>query len=330
MKQQPQHVAWRGILEYQSLLMLFHNPSLRTHVSFETAATHLGAKAQYRSAEMDWGKLTKQFNENIKDTANVLSRYVNGISIRILLDAVSHYGAGHQILRDYAAVASVPVFSMADDRFHPCQALADLLCWVESSGQIQNLDESLNALRGKKLLLSWGGGNYIRPWSSVQSQLLLASRLGMNICIARPDGYDLDPEVCGWAREHCKAQGSSLEVIDNPESGYANTHIVLVRNWISTEAYQDGQLQKTREVERSLKHSNWIVTAEKMRRTDNAIFTNPMPLARGMEATNEVADGPRSMIYEIAENRLHVQKALLALSMGNALANPVIADRILK
>ena len=212
--------------------------------------------------------------------------------------------------------SDIPVINMADDRFHPCQALADLMGWAESydtESRIPNIDN----LKGKKLLLTWAKSGLARPWSAVQSHLLLASQFGMHVNLAYPKGYDLDPEVIDLVRKNCKENGSNFEIINNPSDGYEGAHVVYVRNWVSPEAYYDGQFQKQSEINKALKYNDWITTYERMSLTENAIFANPMPVDRGIEVTDEVVDGPRSVIFEVAENRLHIQKAIMALIIGN-------------
>lgn len=319
MKQKPFDPAWTTLLTNKSFLMLFYNPSLRTHVSFETAATQLGGHAQYRAAEMGWIKKTpKQSGESIKDAVKVMSRYVNGIGIRITLDAITGYGGGHQTLLEYMHHATVPIINMADDRFHPCQSLSDLMGWAEWLGDgIGN--PNFENLKGKKVLITWAKSGLARPWSSVQSHILIASRFGMNVTLARPDGYDLDPEIYDWTQQNCKENNTKFEIINNPDDGYANADVVYVRNWISPNAYKDNQLQKEREIEKALTYTEWMTTQEKMARTNNAIFANPMPVDRGLEVVDEIVDGTRSAIYDVAENRLHVQKAIMALVMSKNL-----------
>lgn len=311
MKKEPER--FKTLLANKSFLMLFYNSSLRTHMSFETAATQLGGHAQYRTQNMGWIKTATQSGETLKDVIKVMSRYVNGIGLRILLDAVPYQGAGNEIMNEFARHSSVPIISMADDRFHPCQGLADLLGWCEklSTNGIVNFDN----LKQKKLLLTWGRSGLTRPWSSVQSHLLLASRFGMNVTLARPTGYDLDPEIYEWVQQNCKNNNTDFEIIDNHEDGYEGANVVYVRNWITKNAYSHGQLQKNSEIENALKNTGWTVTMKKMARTDDAIFANPMPLDRNNEACDEVADCERSVIYDVAENRLHVQKAIMALTM---------------
>jgi len=305
---------WTKLLEHKTFLMFFYNPSVRTRLSFEAAATELGGHAQFMTPSAGRFKTQQQAGETIEDAAQVMARYVAGIGIRILEDKVPYYGAGDEMLLEYARWADVPIINMADDRFHPCQGLADVMGWAEWYGAGPGRPDFEN-LKGKNFLLTWASGALARSWCSVQEALLVASRFGMNVTVARPDGYDLDPEVTEWTKQNCAAHGTSFQVISDPEAGYDGAHVVYSRNWVSPEAYQDGVLHKQAEIEKALKISGWTTDAERMARTDNAIFTHPMPVDRGSEVTDEVASGPRSAIYDIAENRLHVQKAVMALTM---------------
>ena len=145
---------------------------------------------------------------------------------------------------------------------------------------------------------------------------MVASRFGMDVTIARPEGYDLDPQVYDWTEANCSANGRHLVLLDDPDSGYDGAHVVYSRNWVTSQAYRDGEFQKQAEIEKARVIPGWTTTAERMARTDNAIFTHPMPIDRGSEVSDEVASGPRSAVYDIAENRLHVQKAVMALTMA--------------
>jgi ornithine carbamoyltransferase len=307
---------WTRVLEHKTFLMFFYNPSVRTRLSFEAAATELGGHAQFMTPSAGRFKTEKQAGETIEDAAQVMARYVAGIGIRILEDKVPYYGAGDEMLLEYAKWSSVPIINMADDRFHPCQALADVMGWAEWFGEGPGRPD-YDGLQKKKFLLTWGSGALARSWCSVQAALLIASRLGMHVTVAHPEGYDLDPEVIAWTKQNCAASGTDFEVIHDADSGYQGTHVVYSRNWVSAAAYQDGVLQKQAEIEKAMAYQGWTTTAERMAQTDNGIFTHPMPVDRGSEVTDEVASGPRSAIYDIAENRLHVQKAVMALTMGN-------------
>jgi ornithine carbamoyltransferase len=307
---------WTSVLKHKTFIMFFYNPSVRTRLSFEAAATELGGHAQFMTPSAGRFKTQKQAGETIEDAARVMARYAAGIGIRILEDKVPYYGAGDEMLLEYARWADVPIINMADDRFHPCQALADVMGWAEWYGEGSGRPD-YEALRGKKLLLTWGSGALARSWCSVQAALLIASRFGIHVTLAHPEGYDLDPEIVEWTRENCAANGTSFETIHDPDSGYEDAHVVYSRNWVSPEAYEDGEFQKQAEIEKAMAFQGWTTTAERMARTDDAIFTHPMPVDRGSEVTDEVASGPRSAIYDIAENRLHVQKAIMALTMGS-------------
>ncbi|MGD1995943.1 MAG: ornithine carbamoyltransferase [Anaerolineae bacterium] len=307
---------WTTILEHKTFLMFFFNPSVRTRLSFEAAATELGGHAQFMTPSAGRFKTEKKAGETIEDAAQVMARYAAGIGIRILEDKVPYYGAGDEMLLEYAKWADAPIINMADDRFHPCQGLADVMGWAEWYGEGPGRP-NYAALRGKRFLLSWGSGALARSWCSVQAALLIASRLGMHVTMAYPEGYDLEPQVIDWTRQNCDEHGTEFEVTHDPDSGYEGAHIVYSRNWVSPDAYQDGVLQKQAEIEKAVAYQGWTTNTERMARTDDAIFTHPMPVDRGNEVTDEVASGPRSVIYNVAENRLHVQKALMALTMGN-------------
>ncbi|MBM4373200.1 MAG: ornithine carbamoyltransferase, partial [Deltaproteobacteria bacterium] len=216
------------------------------------------------------------------------------------------YGEGWSLLKEYAHHSDIPVMSMADDRFHPFQGLADFM------GIRRHLGRDL---RGKKAVLAWGHGALCRSWCSVQEYILMASRFGMDVTIAQPEGYDLDPEVIGWTRENCAKAGGRFEITHDQDHAYKGAHVVYSRNWMSPQGYQDGQLRKADEVKKALVLKDWICDSRKMALTSNALFTHPMPIDRNFEVTDEVASGARSIIYDVAENRLHVQKAVMALTM---------------
>jgi ornithine carbamoyltransferase len=295
------------ILKGRTFMMFFYNPSVRTRQSFEAAAAELGGHAQFLEPKAMRLKTQHSAGETIEDAAKVMSRYACGIGIRILEDKIEAYGDGDALLREYAAYATVPVINMADDKFHPCQGLADVMGLREHFGT--------KNLKGKKLLQIWSHGALARSWCSVQESILINSRLGMDVTLAYPEGYDLDPEVVDQVRRNCRDNGARFELVHDPVSGYAGAHVVYARNWMGPRAYEGG-FNKEAEIEKALKYPVWICDEEKMRLTKDAFFIHPMPVDRGHEVTDEVAGGPRSIIYDVAENRLHVQKAVMALTMG--------------
>ncbi len=308
MKAQRFAEKYTSLLRHKTFMMFFYNPSVRTRQSFEAAATELGAHAQFLEPKAMRLRTKTSAGETIEDAAQVMSRYACGLGIRILEDSVAAYGDGDELIRQYARWATIPVINMADDKYHPCQGLADVMGIREAFGS--------DDLRGKKLLQIWGHGALARSWCSVQESLLLNSRLGMDITLAYPRGYDLDPEVIDRVRAHCAAAGSTFEILHDSRAGYEGADVVYSRNWMSPMAYQDG-FNRQAEIERALQYRQWICDQPRMALTNEALFIHPMPVDRGHEVSDDVASGPRSIIYQVAENRLHVQKAIMALTMGD-------------
>jgi N-acetylornithine carbamoyltransferase len=310
---------WSNVLPQRSILLLFQNSSTRTRLAFEAAVTELGANPVYMNSEMGWFRTNERKGESIEDSAQVISGFMAALGIRLGFHEYAYYGAGNAIIREYAKWASVPVINMADDKFHPCQGLADVMGWMEWFGDKNKASIDIHSLKGKTILFTWAQGSQggakgsARPWNSIQESLLTASRFGMHIILARPDGYDLDPVVYDWVRGNCHGNKTTFTVVNDSQSGYKDADVVYSRNWASSDAYQNGSFQKQLEIEKASLHSGWITTVEKMAATKRAIFTHPMPVDRGFEVENEVASGPNSVIYNVARNRLHVQKALLAL-----------------
>lgn len=296
------------ILHLRTFLMFFYNPSVRTRQSFEAAATELGGHAQFLEPKSMRLKTAKTAGETVEDAANVMSRYGCGLGMRILEDKIPHYGAGHDLLAEYARWSEIPIVSMAHDKYHPCQGLADVMGYRKHLGK---------KLKGKKLLQVWGQGALCRSWCSVQESLLINSRLGMDVVLAHPEGYELDPWVIEMTKKNCAVNGAKFEITHEPVECYDDVDIVYSRNWMSPNAYEGGEYHKAREIEKAMKQTGWTCDADKMKRTNDALYVHPMPIDRGSEVTDDVASGPRSIIYDVAENRLHVQKAIMALTMSD-------------
>lgn len=326
MKQDRFGKKYLDILYRKQFFMFFFNPSVRTRQSFEAASTELGAHAQFLEPKAMRLKTSKSAGETIEDAAQVMDRYAAGLGIRMLENKVTYYGEGDAILRQYARYTKMPIISMAHDKFHPCQGVADIMGWIEwlaEAGKQQTgslaAEFDPDGLVGKKLLITWSQGALCRSLCSVQEAALLAGRYGMDVTIAHPEGYEFDPDVVKATRENCEARGQEFTVTQDPEAGYEGAHVVYSRNWMSQNAYQDGELKKEEEIARAQKYTDWTCTAERMKRTDNGIFTHPMPIDRGAEVEDAVASGPNSCIYDVAENRLHGQKAIMAATMAGFL-----------
>lgn len=291
------------ILKGKTFLMFFYNPSVRTRQSFEAAATELGGHAQFLEPKSMRLKTNETAGETIEDAAKVMSRYAVGLGIRVLEDAIEEYGQGEALLREYAKYLSIPIISMAHDKYHPCQGLADLM----------GLQEHMGEVKGKKITMMWGYSSMVRSWSSVQEDILLLPRYGMNFTLAYPDGFDLDSEVIAQARKNAEASGAKFEITQDRFEAVKGAQVVYARQWMSPKRYSLG---KEEEKKLALKYQDWKLTKKLNSLTDNAYFIHPMPIDRGNEVDDEVASSPRSIIYDIAENRLHVQKAVMALTMA--------------
>jgi N-acetylornithine carbamoyltransferase len=236
--------------------------------------------------------------ENARDTANVLSWYGEAIAIRHCA-----FGEGNAYLTDVAEHASVPVLSMQCDVYHPCQILADYL----------TIREKLGSTRGLKLGVAWTSApNYVRPISVPQSLILMMPRLGLDVTLAYPPEFKLLPEIEARARENAEAAGTRFEISHRFEDAFENADVVIPKSW--------GPLVHTRDHAEGIRlieaYPDWRCDSSRMALgKDHMLYMHPLPADRGREVTDEVIDGPQSVVYDEAENRLHVQKALMALTM---------------
>ena len=289
------------VLDGRTLYSIFYNTSTRTRTSFMSAMTQLGGETH----TLDPSGLQASIGEVIKDTAGVLSRYGDAISVRYCF-VKEKYGDGHNVLKEYAKNSGVPVINMECDTYHPCQVLADWQTIRQHFGQ--------DSLKGRKFTVSWSYGKYIRPVAVPQSLVLLMTRLGMNVCLAHPEGFDLDPKVIQQAKDNAHQSGGNLEITHDMDAAFKDADVVYPKNWGPLTIMPD--MEKAARVSEPFK--NWKATQERMKLTKpNAIYMHCLPVDRGLEVENEVIDGPQSAVMEQAENRLHVQKALLSLLINN-------------
>ena len=264
-------------LEGKSLAMIFEKPSTRTRVSLEVAAWELGGHPLYLSAnELQLGR-----GETIADTARVLSRYVHGITARV---------HSHGTVLQLAEHASVPVINALSDWEHPLQILADL----------QTMSQNFQALDG--LQIGWiGDGN------NVCNSLILASAiLRMEITVASPPGYGPKAEIL----EEARALGGSPQVVEEPEEAAGGADVLVTDTWVSMG-------DEAEEAERLRVFGRYQINSQLMDLAgEEAIALHCLPAHRGQEITDEVMDGPRSRVFDEAENRMHTSKAVMAWLMG--------------
>jgi N-acetylornithine carbamoyltransferase len=299
------------ILAGKTLGLLFFDRSLRTRVSFEVAAVQLGGhcinifadREMYDLEPDDEAVMDGRAEEHVKDAARTLSRYVDALGIRQLRRTGSWETDREEILlHAYARHASVPVVNLESTMEHPCQAVADVM----------TMQDHLLRLQGRRITLAWTNSPQPKNIGPCHSLLRLAAMSGMEVTLAHPLGYELDEVVVDAARAAADSQGGAVRVVNSLEDGMRGAEVVYARSWGSTKYWDDPERETM--VKRSLQ--SWIVDEAAMDLTQNALFMHPLPVRRGVGASDGVLDGPRSVIYEQAENRVHAQKALLTHLLG--------------
>jgi ornithine carbamoyltransferase len=263
--------------------MIFQKPSLRTRVSFDMAMRHMGGDALYLSPnEIGLGK-----RESIADVARVLSGYVQAIMARV-------FEHGH--ILELAKWSSVPVVNGLSDFSHPCQAMADALTIQEKFGKAKGLN-----------VVFVGDGNNVAV-----SLMQISAKLGWNFSIANPEGYDMNPQGIKMAKEVALASGSQLRFLRDPHEAVKKAQVIYTDTW--TSMGQEDEAPKREQVFPPFQVNNKLVSeADK-----DVIVMHCLPAHRNHELTDEVADGPHSVIFPQAHNRLHAQKAILARLFGVA------------
>lgn len=268
------------LLKGKTLAMIFEKPSTRTRVSFEVGMWQLGGYALYLSvSDLQLGR-----GETIADTAQVLSRYVDGIMARVF---------AHQTILDLIKYSRVPVINGLSDLTHPCQGLADLFTIYERKGRLSGLK-----------LAYVGDGNNV-----ANSLLYGCSKVGMDIALACPKGYEPNPNVVSKAKEEGKKSGCKVKVTKDPKEAVREADIIYTDVW--TSMGKEKEHRKRVKIFKPYQVNGKLVKEAK----EDYLFMHCLPAHRGEEVTDEVADSDNSVIFDQAENRLHTQKALLALIM---------------
>jgi ornithine carbamoyltransferase len=264
-----------------AVALIFEKPSTRTRVSFEVAVASMGGHPlALSSSELQLGR-----GETIEDTGKVLSRYCDAIVLRTV---------GQERLEHLAAGATVPVVNSLSDYEHPCQILADLLTVVEKK------DDPAGCL-----LAYLGDGNNV-----AHSLLLGGAKLGMRVRVATPTGFEPIPQVIGRAEEIARETGGSVEVTDDPKAVVEDADVLYTDVWASMG-------QEREHAERVLVFTPYRLDSSSVARAaSDAVVMHCLPAHRGEEITDEVIDGPQSVVWDQAENRLHTQKALLLWLLG--------------
>jgi len=276
------------------LAMLFFFSSTRTRASFEAGMAQLGGHAQFiesRTTQIAHGDTAKEIGE-------ILGRYNDGIAIRHVT-----WGEGNQYIREVAEASRVPVLNMQCDIYHPFQILADLMTIIEKKG----------SLRGRSITVSWAyAASYQKPISVPQDLILAATRFGMNVRLVHPVEFELMGDIVAEAEANARRSGGSLERLDDFDAGFRGADIVYAKSW--------GALLRAKDDEDGARiaaqYTDWMTDERHMAlAADDAIYMHPLPADRNVEVADAVIDGPHSVVYDEAENRLHAQKAVMALTM---------------
>jgi N-acetylornithine carbamoyltransferase len=296
----------------QSVALVFFNPSLRTRASMQVGIYELGGNAvvlepggtSWTLEHRDGAVMDGDKTEHVAEFVRVLSRYCAAIGVRTFA-ALEDWKEERTdpVLMAFAKYAKVPVISLESAMHHPCQAMADMM----------TIREKLGAGR-KRVVLTWAWHPKPLPMAVPNSFALASAQMGHDVVVAHPPGYDLDQELLGNATRHAARAGGSFRITNDIEGALAGAQVVYAKSWGASQFY--GAPEKD-VAEREQYRAKWIVDEQKMARTNGGIFMHCLPVRRNVIVTDDVIDSPASVVIDEAENRLHVQKAILAELMSS-------------
>jgi ornithine carbamoyltransferase len=272
---------YRGTLDGKSLVLIFEKPSLRTRVTFEVAIAQLGGYSTF----LDHTEARLGQREPVRDIARNLERWVQGIVARVF---------AQKTLDDLAKNANIPVINALSDKYHPCQALADFF----------TLEERFGGLRGLQVSYVGDGNNMCH------SLMMAAAQTGAFMRVATPEGYEPEAAIVSHAQRIAEITGGRIDVMISPEDAVSGTQAVYTDVWASMGQEGEAATRETAFVSYQINEALFALAAP------DAVFMHCLPAHRGLEVTGAVIDSPRSIVYDQAENRLHVQKAILHSLLG--------------
>ena len=304
--------AWTRAAKGKSIALLFFNPSLRTRTSMELAAAQLGAHATtITPGQGTWGfawddgaVMNDTEAEHIREAVGVLSRYYDALGVRLFASLTDYARDRDETrLKTFVEAASVPVVNLESAFYHPCQALGD------AATLMTHFKEKVV---GKKFVLTWAYHPKPLPMAVPNSALLMAARLGMNVTIARPEGYALDSGVMEQAKQYAATHGTTIGETDDQAGAFDEADVVYAKAWGGPLVYEGADL----EAEYRSQQQHWRVTPDLMAHTRDAAFMHCLPVRRNVVVDDAVLDGPYSIHLLQAEFRLHAQKAILEQVWG--------------
>lgn len=285
-----------ALLRDKVLAMLFFFSSTRTRGSFEAGMAQLGGHAAFiesRTTQISHGDTERELGE-------IYGRYFDGIAIRHV-----DWGVGNRYLNLVAEASRVPVLNMQCEIYHPHQCLADIMTMMEKF--------STRTLKKKRVVVSWAyASSYLKPISVPQSLILQLPRFGADVVLAYPEGFELMPDIVDQAQQEAKKHNTGFEIMHDMDEACKDGDVIYAKSWgpllTTTDPVAGKKMQDS--------HQDWITDSAKMAlANDDAIFMHPLPADREIEVTDEIIDGPSSVVMDQAENRLHAQKAVMALTM---------------
>lgn len=295
----------------KSVALVFFNPSLRTRASMQVGIYELGGNAvvlepggtSWTLEHREGAVMDSDKTEHIAEFVRVLERYCVAIGVRTFA-ALKNWQEERTdpVLNAFARYASVPIINLESAMHHPCQSMADMLTIREKRGGGR-----------KRVVLTWAWHPKPLPMAVPNSFALAAAQMGHDVVIAHPSGYELDEELINTSRKLAGEAGGSLEITNDIDAAFSGAEVVYAKSWGGKEFYGNTE-QET--ITRAKYRRKWIVDEEKMARTKGAIFMHCLPVRRNVIVTDGVIDSPASVVIDEAENRLHVQKAIMAELLG--------------
>ncbi len=283
-------------LKNKTSFLMFFEQSTRTRNSMEAGISQLGGHGTF----LDTSTMQISHGESAKDTAVILSSYGHAIACRNCF-----WGVGNKFLNNMAAHATVPIMSLQDDLYHPMQGLADLMTIKEKTQTTKNL----------KVSVIWAyASSHKKPISVPLTQILLFPRYGMDVTLAYPEGYDLPDWAIEKAKKNALENGGTFKITHNIKEAFKDADVVIPKNWGSWVTNQSTEVVD----DLLTSYKGWKCTEEMMKlASPNVYYMHALPADRGNEVEDSVIDGPHSIVYQEAENRLHTAKAVMAMTMGN-------------
>ncbi len=314
-----------SVLRGRTLFTMFFNQSLRTRSTFAAGIQQLGGFAVDLEPGKTYTPARKGFDipyktERIKDVAEMLSRVGDAIAIRMYGPPANWiYGFANDTMKEFAEYAGIPIINMECDKYHPTQALADLI----------TIREKFGGFKGVKLTMSFAySGSIEKPRAVPQSVVLAATKMGMEVTLAHPEGFELDSRVIEACQKNAEKNNSAFRIVNDFEEGFRGADVVYPKSWGSTYCFnymdETGKIvkradhEKAKEVNEAAR--SWKTSRKQMELVDkNGIYMHCLPADRGQEVEDDVIDGPQSVVIDEAENRLHAHKAIMAMLMGGRL-----------